>query len=214
MRYYISDLHFFHTNINSRLDKRGFPSVEEMNEFMISQWNSKVRSNDEVVILGDLSLGTAEQTNSILDRLKGKLFLIEGNHDKFLKSRKSNLSRFEWIKGYAEMNDNGRKVVLCHYPIMCYNGQFRKDSNGNPTTWMLYGHVHNTQDLCGILNYIQFVKQFPRIQRGGNDYINEPIPIQMINCFCMYSNYIPLSLDEWIELDKNNTNKIDGDWKY
>ena len=23
----------------------------------------------------------------------------------------------------------------------------------------------------------------------------------MINCFCMYSDYTPLTLDEWIELD-------------
>ena len=28
------------------------------------------------------------------------------------------------------------------------------------------------------------------------------IPFQMINCFCMYSDYQPLSLDEWIETDK------------
>ena len=41
MRYYISDLHFFHENMNTRMDKRGFESVEVMNEYMISQWNKK-----------------------------------------------------------------------------------------------------------------------------------------------------------------------------
>ena len=52
MRYYISDLHFFHDNMNTKMDKRGFESLEVMNEYMISQWNKKVRKNDDVVILG------------------------------------------------------------------------------------------------------------------------------------------------------------------
>ena len=28
----------------------------------------------------------------------------------------------------------------------------------------------------------------------------QSIPCNMINCFCMYSDYVPLTLDEWIEL--------------
>jgi len=27
------------------------------------------------------------------------------------------------------------------------------------------------------------------------------VPCHMINCFCMYSDYTPLSLDEWIRND-------------
>ena len=57
MRFYISDLHFFHSNMNESMDKRGFPSGEAMNESMIQKWNGRVRKNDEVVILGDLSVG-------------------------------------------------------------------------------------------------------------------------------------------------------------
>ena len=37
------------------MDNRGFSDVEEMNEYMISKWNGKVRKNDDVVIIGDLS---------------------------------------------------------------------------------------------------------------------------------------------------------------
>ncbi len=54
-----------------------------MNDYMIEQWNKKVRKNDEVVILGDFSWGDLEQTQDVLDRLKGKLFMIRGNHDYF-----------------------------------------------------------------------------------------------------------------------------------
>ena len=55
MRYYIADPHFFHGALNTKMDRRGFESVEAMNEYMLRQWNRKVRKNDEVVILGDLS---------------------------------------------------------------------------------------------------------------------------------------------------------------
>ena len=43
MRYYIADLHFCHENLNTRMDCRGFESGEAMNEYMIAQWNSRVR---------------------------------------------------------------------------------------------------------------------------------------------------------------------------
>lgn len=120
MRYYIADLHFFHANMNIKMDHRGFATVEEMNEYMISKWNSKVRKNDEVVIIGDLSWGTAEQTNELLQKLNGRLYLITGNHDRFVNQPEFEASRFTWIKPYEELSDNKRKVVLCHYPIICY----------------------------------------------------------------------------------------------
>ena len=97
MRYYIADLHFFHDALNTKMDKRGFESVEEMNEYMIRKWNNKVRPNDEVVILGDFSGGKAEETNRILERLHGRLYLIEGNHDRFSTNRTYNSKRFVWI---------------------------------------------------------------------------------------------------------------------
>ena len=200
MRYYIADLHFFHANMNTKMDCRGFASVEEMNEYMISKWNKKVRPNDEVVILGDLSWGNAEETNALLKRLRGKLYLIRGNHDYFLDEKEFDKTRFGWIESYKELNDNRRKVVLCHYPVMCYNGQYRVDGEGNPKTYMLYGHVHNTQDQ-------RLLEQFQEITRNadtvGPDGKKRQIPCNMINCFCMYSDYEPLTLDEWIACDKN-----------
>ena len=50
MRYYIADPHFFHRNLNTKMDYRGFADVEEMNAYMLQRWNEKVRKNDEVVI--------------------------------------------------------------------------------------------------------------------------------------------------------------------
>ena len=52
MRYYIADCHFYHKNLLTEMDNRGFESVEQMNEVMIEKWNKKVHARDEVVILG------------------------------------------------------------------------------------------------------------------------------------------------------------------
>ena len=146
MRYYIADLHFFHDALNRQMDCRGFANAEEMNAYMLKKWNGKVRPEDEVVILGDLSWGKAEETNELLKKLNGKLYLIQGNHDRFGKNKAYDASRFMWIKPYEELHDKKRKVVLCHYPILCYNGQYRTDDQGNPRSYMLYGHVHDTLD--------------------------------------------------------------------
>ena len=37
----------------------------------------------------------------------------------------------------------------------------------------------------------------------------EHIPCNMINCFCMFSNFQPMTLDEWIEIDRKRRNKLD-----
>lgn len=214
MRYYISDCHFFHKGVMNRLDKRGFFTLEEMHEYMINQWNNKVRKNDEVVILGDLSFGKAKETNEIIKKLNGRKMLIVGNHDKWVYEKEFDPNLFLWVKDYAELNDNKRKVILSHYPIVCYNGQFRKDNDGNATTYMLYGHVHFTQDNVALEQYKDIVRKYPRASRS--DDIPVPAPMQMINCFCMLSDYVPLSLDEWIEIENSGLlrNKIQQDWYY
>ncbi len=199
MRYYISDLHFFHDDMNKNMDKRGFESAEAMNEYMIERWNNKVNKGDEVVILGDFSFGKADQTIELLNRLKGKKYMIEGNHDRFLSDKKFDLSLFKWVKDYAEVKDDKRRVILSHYPVFCYKGQFHKDKDGNPKTYMLYGHVHNTFDEVLLNKFIDITRN--AVRPGFDDPEEGRIPCQMINCFCMFSDYTPLTLDEWIEND-------------
>ena len=205
MRYYIADLHFFHAAMNSKMDCRGFADVTQMNEYMIQKWNGKVRKNDEVVIIGDFSWGSPEETTELLKRLNGRLYLIQGNHDRFLKHKEMDLRRFVWVKPYEELQDNRRKVVLCHYPIMCYNGQYRLDENGNPKTYMLYGHVHDTMDQKLLDRFQEITRQTVTLDVQGNE---RHIPCQMINCFCKYSDYEPLTLDEWIECDKRRKDSL------
>jgi calcineurin-like phosphoesterase family protein len=188
MRYYIADCHFGHDKVR-KLDKRPFETVEQMDAYMIERWNQVVRKKkDEVVILGDFCMGKGERVNELLSMLNGKKCLVSGNHDKmFLHDKKLDTSLFEWIYPYAELHDNNRKVILCHYPIICYNGQYR----GNKT-YMLYGHVHDTKDYRNVSHFVDETRE----TTCGED--GEKIPCNMINCFTVFSDYRPLSLDEWI----------------
>lgn len=209
MRYYISDLHFGHVSLLSYMDEREFENVEAMDEYMIRQWNSRVRHNDEVIILGDFTTYTdVEKINRLLEQLRGKKILIKGNHDYYVKKKGFHENLFQQITPYLEINDHRRKVILSHYPIMCYNGQYRFDENGNSLTYMLYGHVHNTADEYFIQKYMNWIQCCERSLNHAKNIVQ--VPWQMINCFCMFSNYVPLTLDEWIQVDRERRNNLHG----
>ncbi len=200
MKLYISDLHFYHENA-IKMDERNFSDIHQMNQYMINQWNSTVKGGDIVVVLGDLFwTKEPDEVNYVLNRLSGKICLIEGNHDnRWLKKPGINLSRFEWIKSYAEFQDGERNVIASHYPIFCYNHQYLTNEDGSPRTYMLYGHIHNTHDEL-LVNQFQKITRETRV-KNNKDSIERHIPCNMINCFCKFSDYKPLSLDEWIKLD-------------
>lgn len=206
MKLYISDLHFFHEKLLKSLDNRKFNSVSEMNDYMIEKWNNKVKGGDQVIVLGDLFWSKEpKEINAILNKLKGKICLIKGNHDyRWLNKEGVDMSRFEWIKPYAELDDHGYNVIASHYPTFCYNHQYILNDDGTPRTYMLYGHVHNSHDEV-------LVNQFQNITRatvleGSKE--KRTIPCNMINCFCMFSDYTPLTLAEWIEVDKKRRAKM------
>lgn len=132
---YISDLHLFHGRM-IELCGRPFADCEEMNRAIISNWIVKVRKEDTVYILGDVAMYHAEETADILKSLPGRKILITGNHDKHNLEKVDFRKAFSKIMLYAEIRDNGRKVVLFHYPIEEWDGYFRG-------FYHLYGQVHD-----------------------------------------------------------------------
>jgi len=205
VRYFISDLHFFHESLLTKMDKRGFATCDEMHEYMLRRWNEKVRPADEVVILGDVSMARGGPTSEILRHLNGRLYLIVGNHDTYLRDRRFDASRFEWIKPYEELHDNNRKIILSHYPVFCYNGQYRRDKEGNPRTYMLHGHVHDSRDQRLLEAFQRQIRETLATDMEGNV---RRIPCNIINCFCGYSDYEPLTLDEWIACERKRTENV------
>lgn len=83
----IGDLHYFDPDI-IQMSPRAFSSVQEMNEYMIKQWNSEVDEDDTVFVIGDFfdfHHCSREEAYEILDQLKGNIILIKGNHDDHLQ---------------------------------------------------------------------------------------------------------------------------------
>ena len=79
--YFTSDLHFGHQK-PFIYEVRGFDTVEEMNEAIIERYNSRVKDNDTVYILGDCICGIDVETGTkLLNRLRGHKLLCIGNHD-------------------------------------------------------------------------------------------------------------------------------------
>lgn len=185
---YISDLHFGHKNI-LQFDNRPYNSVEEMEEQLILNWNSVVSKDDTVYILGDFCWGKEKDWLRLLPMLKGKKILISGNHDIFKNRMTGQLkAEFEDIKDYKEIYDEGRKVIMCHYPILAYKHSY------DPDTFMLHGHVHNRTTEAKWIK--EFVEELRASRIAGFDNRG-----QIINVGCMmpYMNYIPRTLDYLIE---------------
>ena len=140
----ISDLHFGHRNMAI---KRGFASELEQDDFIIKQWNSVVRKNDTVWVLGDI---TMEKTDYYykLDLLNGFKKVVLGNHDqpqhvKELLKHVNSVCGMIKYKGY----------ILTHCPIHESElGRFHKN---------IHGHVHENSlnddrymnVSCEVINY-------------------------------------------------------------
>ena len=142
MIYLTSDCHFNHQNILTyESQTRPFNSIEEMNETIIQNWNNTVSDNDDIYVLGDFFMGSIENIIPILNRLKGHIHLIRGNHD-----TKNRIKLYEEngidVKDIDYIRYKDRFFILCHFPIM--NDEFsqmvRKDNS--EVIW-LYGHIHS-----------------------------------------------------------------------
>lgn len=198
MIYFISDLHFNSNNI-IKMDDRKFKDFTQMNEFMIKQWNSKVKDNDTVIILGDFARGEIKDIENILKQLKGQKILIKGNHDEFVLNPNFNKKLFLKIEDYYKVRIGDRNVICSHYPIVTYEMQHRKNKDGKQNTYMFHGHIHNTQDQALV---DEFVEKSKSILRKNKFHEDCKFNCFLCNCFCVYSNYIPLTMQEWINLHK------------
>lgn len=137
--FFTSDLHFNHKNI-IKYENRPFSNVEDMNKKLIEKWNDVVSDDDEVYIIGDFSFGDYEFTYQIAKQLKGKKYVILGNHDKSIKNMPKKLRDevFVWVKDYYMLKYKNKKIVMFHFPIQTWDCQHYDSIH-------LYGHVHSNK---------------------------------------------------------------------
>ena len=72
MIWFTSDLHFGHDR-EFIWGARGYTSVDEMNDIQIAKWNLLINEDDDVYVLGDLSLGSHNNILEFIPKLKGKM---------------------------------------------------------------------------------------------------------------------------------------------
>ena len=118
-----SDLHMGHDKIRGYCN-RPFKTVEEMDETIINNFNAKVKQDDTVYLLGDVSF----QPDRYIDKLNGYKILVMGNHD----HKKYNELYDEVYEACYFMKIGKYMCELNHYPYY-YN---------NNVDFVIHGHIH------------------------------------------------------------------------
>ncbi|WP_026612830.1 metallophosphoesterase [Ensifer aridi] len=139
-KFYVADSHFGHERI-IEMCARPFSSVDEMDETLIANWNAVVGDDDIVYHLGDFAMNLADEdrVRAIFNWLRGRKFLILGNHDyKRVNQLHPTLARLEWMATPTtslETTDGGHRVYLSHYAHRTWPGQHKG-------AFHFYGHSH------------------------------------------------------------------------
>lgn len=140
--WFTADLHLGHKKV-IEYDKRPFSSIEEHDESLLSNWNSRVQPVDHVFVLGDFSFAPPSK---YLGRLKGTKYLIRGNHD----VKTGGFSQvFDYLdlkvlnENYENPYTKYQHLCLFHYPIAEWNKAHRGSIH-------LYGHTHGNSWFDGV----------------------------------------------------------------
>ena len=128
--WFTADTHFGHRNI-IRLCERPFSSLEEMDETLIHNWNSRVGNNDEIYVVGDFSYRGDVGLKATFNRLKGKKHLVVGNHD----SEEAIGLDWESVSHRLMIRRGDYSYLLHHWPEREWDGFYKG-------TYHVFGHVH------------------------------------------------------------------------
>lgn len=165
MLYFIADTHFGDQKIIPYCH-RPFSSLEDMTEKIISKWNNKVKENDIVFMLGDLSFYDLEHTRDIVNRLNGTKFLIKGNHDGFSVDEYKDCGFLDVFEDTRDFNIDDEQIptlILSHKP---------EDTK----YFNIHGHIHDEP----------LEKQYPNLNKENHFCVSvemtnyEPISIEEI----------------------------------
>jgi calcineurin-like phosphoesterase family protein len=157
--YFTSDTHFGDFR-RIRTDKRPFSSIEEHDAALVARWNETVGADDEIWHLGDVA-PTYDRMSvaKLLAALRGRKHLIIGNNDPLATTE---CALWASTQHYAELDIDGHRLVLCHYPFRSWNRMGKGVID-------LHGHSHGK------------LKELPRQYDIGVDVFEyRPVTLAMI----------------------------------
>lgn len=156
MYWFTSDEHYGHTNI-LKYNDRPWDTIEEMDEGLISNFNSVVDKGDVTIHAGDFCwLNKKEDVyKKYVNRLNGTHILLIGSHDHW----QSNSARYIWRKRI-----DGNLIVVCHYCMKTWEAS-------HYNSWQLFGHSHGRLEGVG--------KQY---DIGVDNNMYYPVSFETISC--------------------------------
>lgn len=129
IKWIYGDMHLGEHSMFNRIYKDTFPTMEAYHEGIIKNWNRKITSeNDIILILGDM--GRAEAIADVVPKLRGRKWLILGNHDNYPNSFYEKY--FE--KVFTTPIFVRDRIVISHHPIPVEDGVIN-----------IHGHTHHVK---------------------------------------------------------------------
>lgn len=128
-----------------------------MDHALIQNWNKVVSEDDIVFHLGDFAFADKSKWRQIANALKGRKYLIQGNHD---RSGDIPTECFEAVGDMMQVSiydtelEGYSTFIMTHYPLATWAGINRSICN-------LHGHIHSTPDLKGTGFDIVIAKNAP-----------------------------------------------------
>jgi calcineurin-like phosphoesterase family protein len=159
-RFFTSDQHFGCPAGLYYIFDRPFRNVDEQDYVMVQNWNSVVGKDDDVYILGDVSVGdNLLQVVPFLSVLNGNKKLVLGHHD-YVEDVSGMAYKNIGVEVFAskvislpfEVNGETVDVLLSHYPYSHsgtsnpYSHEYVPFNNFTPQP-LLHGHRHHASPL-------------------------------------------------------------------
>lgn len=147
--WFTSDLHFGHRFV---AELRQEISVQNHDANICLTWESQVKPDDVVWVLGDLAVSSPMPALRAIKSLPGRKRLILGNHDKAhpmyrdaWKWQREYLDAFEYVAPFSRVKVCGVEAMLSHFPYHRDRGpsrylEYRLRDEGMP---LIHGHLHS-----------------------------------------------------------------------
>lgn len=123
--HFTSDLHFRKKDVAL---SRGFDNVESMEDSIIEQWNSTIKPDDTVYILGGfcgIAKGALQSYMNLVYELNGQKHFVLSSDDHIDTFNQMMLDEnlgIQSVSQYKEIMFLKQRVVLMHYPLMEWSG--------------------------------------------------------------------------------------------
>lgn len=119
MRFFTADSHINHYNMH--IYEARPPYADQL---IVDNWNKQVEDEDEIRVMGDFIW---TRVSYWLPQLRGKIYVIMGNHDFGRPYGKYGVRTYREPMG---IDIDGQYVILSHRPVY------------QTKRWNLHGHVH------------------------------------------------------------------------